>query len=126
MVSVTEKISREAETSARLTQAFRQTRQVRLWADKFFVYVLFACAVIVLVPLFSILWDLISQRFSSINLDFFTQLPKPVGESGGGMSNAIVGTLILLCLALCVGLPIGVGTGIYISEYAGTRFSSAI
>lgn len=127
MVGVSETIrSSEAKTSARLAESFERTKRFRLWTDKLFVYLLFFCAMAVLAPLFSILWDLISKGFTAINLDFFSHLPKPVGEDGGGMANAIVGTLILLGLALCVGLPVGVGTGIYLSEYAGTRFSFAI
>lgn len=85
-----------------------------------------ATAVIVLVPLFSILAQLLSQGLSSVNLDFFTHLPKPVGEPGGGMANAIVGTLILVGIASCIGLPIGIGTGIYLSEYSNKQFAWAI
>lgn len=54
---------------------------------------------------------------------FFINLPKPVGETGGGMANAIVGTLILLGIASCVGLPIGIGTGIYLAEYSGKKMA---
>jgi phosphate transport system permease protein len=84
------------------------------------------CAIAVLVPLFSILLDLLTQGISAFNLDFFTKLPKPVGEPGGGMANAILGTLTLLGLALLVGVPVGLGSGIYLSEYAGTRFANAV
>ena len=109
-----------------LTAAFERTRGRRYWADKAAVYLLSFCALLVLVPLFSILSDLLHQGFSSLNWDFFTKLPKPVGESGGGMANAIAGTLILLGLALCVGVPVGLGTGIYLSEYAHSRFAYVI
>jgi len=90
------------------------------------VFVLSLCAVLVLIPLFSILIDLLTQGFSSLNLDFFTKLPKPVGETGGGMANAIVGSLVLLGIALCIGVPIGMGTGIYLAEYAGGRFAFCV
>lgn len=109
-----------------LTVAFERTRARRYWVDKGAVYLLSLCALLVLLPLFSILSDLLRQGFSSLNWDFFTKLPKPVGESGGGMANAIMGTLILLVLALCVGVPVGMGTGIYISEYAHSRFAYVI
>jgi len=90
------------------------------------VLVLSFCAVLVLIPLFSILLDLLTQGFSSLNLDFFTKLPKPVGETGGGMANAIVGSLTLLGIALLVGVPVGMGTGIYLAEYAGSRYAFCI
>src|SRR5262249_54077761 len=62
----------------------------------------------------------------SLNLNFFTHMPTPVGESGGGMANAIVGTLILTGLGSIFALPIGILSGVYTSEYAGSRFASAI
>ncbi len=116
----------ESETSGYLAQLFRQTRQKRYWIDKIIVYLLTACSVLVLLPLLSILTHLISQGISAINVDFFTKLPKPVGEHGGGMANAIVGTLILLGIAMGVGVPIGLGAGIYLSEYANHRFAMVI
>ncbi len=113
----------EKETSAYIVESFRRTRTKRFWSDKVGVYALSLCAILVLVPLFSILIDLVSQGFSAVNLDFFTKLPKPVGESGGGMANAIAGTLTLLGIAVCVGVPIGLGAGIYLSEYAESDFA---
>ncbi|MFI5364335.1 MAG: phosphate ABC transporter permease PstA [Candidatus Binatia bacterium] len=79
------------------------------------------CTVAVLVPLFFIFGYLLVKGLSSVNLDFFTQLPKPVGEPGGGMANAIVGTLILIGLACVFGLPIGVMTGVYLAEHGHGR-----
>jgi len=66
---------------------------------------------------------LVKEGFSSINLPFFTQLPKPVGEVGGGMANAIVGTLILLAQAAVLGVPVGVLGGVYLSEYGSSRLN---
>src|SRR3954471_21782081 len=79
------------------------------------------CAVLVIAPLGFIFYHLIQLGFSSLNLAFFTNLPKPVGESGGGMANAIVGTFELLGLAAMLGVPIGVLGGVYLAEYGGTR-----
>ena len=62
----------------------------------------------------------------SLNLDFFTQMPKPVGETGGGMANAIVGTLIVTGLGSLFAIPIGILSGVYMSEYAGTRLASLV
>jgi phosphate transport system permease protein len=80
------------------------------------------CAIAVLIPLILIFADLLSKGASSVNFAFFTQLPKPVGEAGGGMANAIVGTLVLIGLASLIGLPIGVLAGVYLAEYGHGRF----
>jgi phosphate transport system permease protein len=85
--------------------------------------VAFACAVIVVAPLLLIYYHLARYGLSSINWAFFTHLPKAVGEPGGGMANAIVGTLILLAQAVVIGVPIGVLGGVFLSEYGGTRFN---
>ena len=83
----------------------------------------FACAILVVTPLLLVFYHLISQGFSSINLTFFTRLPKPVGEVGGGMANAIVGTFILLAQAALYGVPVGVLGGVFLSEYGGTKLN---
>jgi phosphate transport system permease protein len=73
--------------------------------------------------LFLILGYLIWNGGTSLSLNFFTQLPKPVGETGGGMANAIVGSLKLLFLAAVMGLPVGLLTGVYLAEFGGKTFS---
>ncbi|HXN72828.1 MAG TPA: phosphate ABC transporter permease PstA [Candidatus Acidoferrales bacterium] len=73
--------------------------------------------------LFFILGYLIWNGGKSLNWAFFTQLPKPVGEAGGGMANAIVGSLKLLMLAALMGLPVGLLTGVYLAEFGGKTFS---
>jgi phosphate transport system permease protein len=86
-----------------------------------------ACSVIIaLAPLALILFYVVSQGIRAVNLDFFTHMPRPVGEPGGGMANAIVGTLIVTGLASLMAVPIGVISGIYMSEYAGTRFAALV
>jgi phosphate transport system permease protein len=85
-----------------------------------------AAVLIALLPLVLILFFVISQGVFALNFDFFTHMPQPVGEAGGGMANAIVGTLILIALAALMSVPIGIVSGIYMSEYAGTRFASAL
>ena len=79
-----------------------------------------------LIPLALILFFVISRGILSLNLAFFTHMPTPVGEAGGGMANSIVGTLMLSGLAALMAVPIGVISGIYMSEYAGTRFAAAV
>ena len=76
--------------------------------------------------LFFILGYLIWNGGKSLNWNFFTQLPKPVGESGGGMANAIVGSLKLLMLAALMGLPVGLLTGVYLAEFGGKTFSFVV
>jgi phosphate transport system permease protein len=84
------------------------------------------CTLITLVPLFCILYYVASQGLTSVNLGFFTHLPKPVGEAGGGMGNAIVGSAILLAIAALVGVPTGVLGGVYLSEYGRNRLGNNI
>jgi phosphate transport system permease protein len=84
------------------------------------------CTAAVLAPLVLIIGYLIAKGITSVNADFFTQLPKPVGESGGGMANAIVGTLVLIALACTVGLPVGIGAGVFLAEYGHTRLASLV
>ncbi len=87
------------------------------------------CAVAVLLallPLGMILFYVLKEGMGALNLAFFTQMPKPVGEPGGGMANAIVGTLILIGLAALFAVPIGCLCGIHLSEYPETRFSSMV
>ena len=81
---------------------------------------------VALVPLAFILFYVVSEGISSLNFDFFTKMPKPVGEAGGGMANAIVGTLIVTGLGSLFAVPIGILSGVYMSEYAGTRFASLV
>ena len=76
--------------------------------------------------LFLILGYLIWNGGTSLNLNFFTQLPKPVGETGGGMANAIVGSLKLLFLAAIIGLPFGLLAGVYLAEFGGKTFSFVV
>jgi phosphate transport system permease protein len=76
-----------------------------------------ACALLVVAPLGLVFYHVVTSGIGSINWAFFTQLPKPVGEPGGGMANAIVGTFELLGLATIIGVPIGVFGGIFLSEY---------
>jgi phosphate transport system permease protein len=80
-----------------------------------------AFAALVVLPLLLILALLLWQGASAVNLDFFTHLPKPVGEVGGGMANAIVGTLMLLTLAAIIGLPVGILGGLYLAESRDRR-----
>jgi len=81
---------------------------------------------IALVPLAFILFFVVGRGIQALNLQFFLGTPKPVGEVGGGMSNAIVGTLMLVGLGSMFAIPIGILSGVYMAEYQGTRSASAI
>src|SRR5438093_3242126 len=85
-----------------------------------------ACALLVLAPLALVFFHLARSGVGSVNLDFFTHLPKPVGEAGGGMANAIVGTFVLLGLAALIGVPVGVLGGVFLSEYGTSRLNWSI
>jgi phosphate transport system permease protein len=82
--------------------------------------------VLVLAPLVAIFGYLVYRGVGSIDWAFLTQTPKPVGESGGGMANAIVGSMFILGIASIIGVPFGVGAGIYLAEFGRNRFGSAI
>ena len=82
--------------------------------------------VLVLLPLFAIFAYLLYRGFGSISWAFLTQTPKPVGEPGGGMANAIIGSVVILALASTIGVPLGVGAGIYLAEYGRNRFGDSI
>ena len=101
------------------------TRFRKLLSSAFVAFCAFS-VIVALVPLAFILFYVVSQGMQAVNLDFFTHMPRPVGEPGGGMANAIVGTLIVTGLASLMAVPIGVVSGIYMSEYAGTRFASLV
>ena len=98
----------------------------RKWKNRIFYGLLALCAIGALSPLFSIFGYVITQGYPAINWAFFTELPKPVGEVGGGMANALIGTLILMTLASVVGVTWGVLVGIFLSEYQLSRISPVI
>jgi phosphate transport system permease protein len=81
-------------------------------------------AILVITPLGLVFFYLLINGIGSVNWDFFTKLPAPVGALGGGMANAIVGTLELLALAGVIGIPIGVLGGVYLAEYGSARLNS--
>ena len=86
----------------------------------------FVSAVLVIAPLGLVFFHLVVNGASSVNWDFFTHLPKPVGEAGGGMANAIVGSLELLAFAGMIGIPVGVLGGVYLAEYGSARINSIL
>ena len=98
----------------------------RRWISNAFVAACALSVLVALVPLVMILFFVIREGAQALNLAFFTQMPKPVGEAGGGMLNAFVGTLMLTGIAALLAVPVGVLSGIYVSEYKGTRLATAV
>jgi phosphate transport system permease protein len=91
-----------------------------------FVALCAGAVLLALVPLACVLFFVVSQGVQALNFEFFTHMPKPVGEAGGGMGNAIVGTVILAGLGSLLAIPVGIFSGVYMSEYAGSRSASAV
>jgi phosphate transport system permease protein len=84
----------------------------------------FLAVLIALVPLALVLFYVVTQGITSLNWAFFTHGPMPVGETGGGMANAIVGSLMVTGMGAVVAIPLGIVAGVYASEYRGTRLAA--
>ena len=108
-------------------ETFKFRSWMRAMTDGMVTALSILATLIVVVPLVAIFVYLLYKGANSVNLAFFTQIPKPVGESGGGMANAIVGSGMLLALASAIGVPIGIGGGIYLAEFGrGTKLANAV
>ena len=90
--------------------------------DKLMVGLATGATLVVLVPLVAIFGYLIYKGIGSLDWNFLTKIPKPVGEVGGGMANAIVGSAVILFIASLIGVPMGIGTGVYLAEFGKKRF----
>jgi phosphate transport system permease protein len=103
--------------------------EISLWRrlkDNFATLFAISTVILVLAPLIAIFAYLVIKGVGSINLAFLTQTPKPPGEVGGGMANAIAGSVLILGIASLLGVPIGIGAGIYLSEFGQNRFGDTI
>ena len=98
----------------------------RRGADHLATALAILCVVLVMVPLAAIFVYLLIRGAGSLNLAFFTHIPQPVGEAGGGMANAIVGSLVVLFVGSLIGVPLGVGSGIFLSEYSRGQFGKVV
>ena len=107
--------------------SFKMRSRLRSITDHAATGIAVFSTLLVITPLVAIFIYLLYKGASSLNLDFFIKVPKPVGETGGGMANAIVGSGILLGMASLIGVPIGIGGGVYLSEFGrGTKLANAI
>ena len=100
--------------------------QIRRFISHAVVVLCGLSVLLALIPLALILFYVISQGVSSLSWAFFTEMPRPVGEAGGGMANSIAGTLIVVAVGALFAIPVGVVSGIYAAEYAGTRLAGSV
>jgi phosphate transport system permease protein len=98
----------------------------RRLTDHAATFVASVAALLVVAPLIAVLTYLVYKGGSSINWAFLTHTPRPVGESGGGMGNALSGSAIILLIASAIGVPLGIGAGIHLSEYGSARFANLV
>jgi phosphate transport system permease protein len=98
----------------------------RQFTDHFFTGLAAGLSVVVVGALVAIFAYLVIKGAGSLNWAFLTQTPKPVGEPGGGMANAIVGSIIILAIASLFGVPVGIGAGVYLAEYGRGRFGDLV
>jgi phosphate transport system permease protein len=103
----------------------KPTRRRRM-VNAIMLGLLSVATILATLPLILIIFHLIENGLSSVQLSFFTNTPTPPGRTGGGMANGIVGTLVLIAMACAIGLPVGVGAGLYLSEYRGSRLATAV
>src|SRR5438309_6431607 len=98
-------------------------RRLKDWSASAFAVV---ATCLVLAPLVAIFSYLVYMGLGALNWAFLTQTPKPVGEAGGGMANAIAGSAFILLVASAMGVPVGIGAGIYLAEYGRNRFGNLV
>lgn len=108
------------------SRAPRRSIRVRRSRSAAMIALTVVAALLATLPLVLILGLLLKQGASSLNWAFFTAMPKPVGESGGGMANALAGTVMLIAIASAIGLPVGIGAGMYLAEHRGGRLASLV
>ena len=96
--------------------------QERILFDRLFKGLVITLSFVIILPMFFILYFIIRNGIAVVNWSFLVSLPKPMGEAGGGISNALVGTVILILIASVISIPLGILTGIYLSEYKKGRF----
>lgn len=127
-VSIARGVPPERPTDRQGTSAYRTapTRRHRRVVNALMIGLLALAAVLATLPLLFILFYLIKAGASTIQLSFFTNVPTPVGEAGGGIANGIVGTLILIGIATSVGLPVGIGAGLYLAEHGRSPLAPSV
>src|ERR1700727_1823560 len=109
------------------TRSMRMNTARRNATNYFIAGLSILATILVILPLLAILFYLIYKGASSLNLAFFTHIPAPVGETGGGMANSILGSGIVLLLASLMGIPVGISAGVYLAEFGrGKALATAV
>ncbi len=114
--------TRQRQFTARAVQSLGR----RKFVNSVMVALIGVAAILATLPLIVISFYLLKFGASSVQLHFFTNMPKPAGEAGGGMANAIIGTLMLIGVASLFGLPVGIGAGLYLAEHRGTKLANTV
>jgi phosphate transport system permease protein len=122
MASALRPSTAQKQFTAKAVQSLKRRKAI----NGVMVGLIVAAAVLAVIPLIVITLYLVKYGAGSVQWHFFTNMPKPVGEAGGGMANAIVGTLILIALASLFGLPVGIGAGLYLAEHKGTKLANTV
>jgi phosphate transport system permease protein len=112
----------QKEFTAKAVQSLRRRKAV----NHVMVGLIILAAFLATIPLIVISLYLIRYGAGSLQWHFFTNVPKPEGETGGGMANAIVGTFLLIAIASIFGLPVGIGAGLYLAEHKGTKLANTV
>ena len=113
-------------TNRRLITSLSLRDRWRKWFNFLMMSSLFVLSVLAAIPFIFIVYYVLEKGMSAINWDFFTQLPKPPGEKGGGMSNALIGSIIVVGMASFIGIPYGMGIGVYLNEYKHTKTAKVL
>jgi phosphate transport system permease protein len=101
----------------------RKGVQYRVWKSRIFQGIIILFAFLITVPLFAIIYYVVKTGVTKINWNFLSNIPQPVGELGGGIANALVGSLLIVLIATVIAVPLGVLCGIYLSENSKSRIS---
>ena len=117
---------RRSGRAAAAAAARKLTLVRRLLWDRIVVGVCYLSAALVVLPLGLILWHLLAKGLSGLSIAFFTRMPTPVGEAGGGMANAIVGTLMVVGTGAIIAVPVGIAAGLYLAEFGRNRFAGLV
>lgn len=112
--------------NGKIIQSLSLRDKWRKWFNFIMMGFLFFLSVMAAIPFFFIFYYVLEKGISAIDWNFFTQLPKPPGEKGGGMSNALIGSAVVVGMASLVGIPWGMGVGVYLSEYKYTKTASVL
>ena len=97
--------------------------QFRLWKSRIFEGIILVFAFLITIPLFAIIYYVVKTGITQINWNFLTNIPQPVGELGGGIANAFVGSILIVLVATVIAVPLGVLCGIYLSENRNSKIS---